>query len=99
MCGDLKNLGIKYAVKDDFLCPHRESNSDQLLRRRPFYPLNYRDRYSLVGVTGFPPMRGINFLSSNADQVGVTGFEPAASASRTLRASQLRQTPIYIVKF
>jgi hypothetical protein len=24
------------------MCPHRESNLELLLRRRPFYPLNYR---------------------------------------------------------
>ena len=29
--------------------------------------------------------------------VGVTGFEPATSASRTLRATKLRYTPFLLV--
>ena len=72
--------GVIVGLKDAVNeCPHQESNLDLPLRGRPFYPLNYGDQGRRR--QGFD------------DQVGVTGFEPAASASRTLRASQLRQTP------
>ena len=30
--------------------------------------------------------------------VGVTGFEPAASSSRTTRATKLRHTPVWILR-
>ena len=32
--------------------------------------------------------------TSGFQMVGVTGFEPATSASRTLRATKLRHTPL-----
>ena len=37
-------------------------------------------------------------LRSNFFIVGLTGFEPATSSSRTTRASQLRYSPILYLK-
>ena len=57
----------------NMLCPYQESNLDLPLRRQPFYPLNYKDFESL--------------RLKLCDLVGDTGFEPAASRSRTVRAT------------
>jgi hypothetical protein len=46
-----------------------------------------------AGVERRPPMRGIYAGQRPAALVGVTGFEPAASSSRTKRATKLRHTP------
>lgn len=42
-----------------------------------------------------PPLRGGPFCDA---VVGVTGFEPAASSSRTTRATKLRHTPLQLGK-
>jgi hypothetical protein len=36
---------------------------------------------------------GLSFADHAVELVGVTGFEPAASSSRTKRATKLRHTP------
>ena len=62
--------------------PQMESDHHFRFRKPAFYPLNYGDENM-----GHRRYR-------YGGQVGDTGFEPATSASRTLRASQLRQSPI-----
>jgi len=41
LCGD--NIDVLFVIYGD-VCPYQESNLDLPLRRRPFYPLNYKDR-------------------------------------------------------
>ena len=53
----------------------------------PSYSVGYATAKGHVTVTG-------NVASGLYRSVGVTGFEPATSSSRTKRATKLRHTPL-----
>ncbi len=87
----------------NILCPYQESDLDLPLRRQPFYPLNYKDKHSVRSRASgaiYPVLRSYLWNKYTSFYVvGDTGFEPAASASRTLRASQLRQSPKFVEEY
>ena len=73
-------------------CPYQESDLDLPLRGQPFYPLNYKDGRNTKNSKIYILKLIISLI---VEFVGDIGFEPTTSASRTLRASQLRQSPIF----